>query len=62
MIPRSLCSSVAVRAAFHRRSEFAILNTQKKGHGAVSLASVAKRKLMHHEQYATPWRHTSLTM
>lgn len=56
------CTASRISQAFHRRGSLAIPSNQEKGHGAVSLASVAERKVMHHEQYATPWRHASLTM
>jgi hypothetical protein len=46
----------------HRRGSVGIPSNQEEGHGAASLASVAERKVMHHEKYATPWRHASLTM
>jgi hypothetical protein len=47
--------------SLHRRGSVAIPSNQEKGHGAVSLASVAERKLMHHEKYARCWRRASPT-
>jgi hypothetical protein len=57
---RDVRGSSTKYATFRDCSLIAVPTNQEKGHGAVPPASVAERKLMHDDKYATSTRHARL--
>ena len=65
MRPLKVFAQVLLAESYPRdakRSQIVVPSNHEKGHGAASLASVAERKLMHHEKCAPPWRWASPTL